>query len=161
MIIHPRYTAKQTGDLAARFKLISDLGYLPHTPFPKQQAFLLNESRELLFGGAMGGGKSDALLMDAVLWVDNPAWHSIIIRRIGKDLKGSDGLIERSRDWFGNRTRWNGTEMKHRFPSGATLSFGHCETVEDRMRYTIIPGSWPVLSANRSTGAPKASSMHM
>ena len=37
--------------------------YCPHVPTPKQLAFLLCPRPEVFFGGAAGGGKTDALLM--------------------------------------------------------------------------------------------------
>ncbi len=40
--------------------------WIPHTPTPKQMYFLLLDCREAFFGGAAGGGKSDALLAGAV-----------------------------------------------------------------------------------------------
>ena len=49
--------------------------YYMHTPHPKQQVFLSLKVREAMFGGAAGGGKSDALLMAALqyaLAMDTP-----------------------------------------------------------------------------------------
>src|SRR6266481_3880356 len=40
--------------------------YIAHRPTPPQTAFLLVECREAMYGGAAGGGKSDALLMAAL-----------------------------------------------------------------------------------------------
>ena len=34
--------------------------YIPHSPTPKQRAFLLLNNREAFFGGAAGGGKKSA-----------------------------------------------------------------------------------------------------
>ena len=38
-------------------KRIYDNPYIPHDPTPKQIAFLSTPHREVLFGGAAGGGK--------------------------------------------------------------------------------------------------------
>ena len=34
--------------------------FIPHEPTPKQRAFLLLDTEEAFYGGAAGGGKSDA-----------------------------------------------------------------------------------------------------
>ena len=40
--------------------------WIPHEPTPKQAQFLILENEEAFYGGAAGGGKSDALLMAAL-----------------------------------------------------------------------------------------------
>lgn len=55
--------------------------YIPHTPTPKQAAFMLLDSQEAFYGGAAGGGKSDALLMCALQYVDVPGYSSILFER--------------------------------------------------------------------------------
>ncbi len=40
--------------------------FIPHVPTPHQAAFLLLDCLEAFYGGAGGGGKSDALLMSAL-----------------------------------------------------------------------------------------------
>ena len=74
--------------------------YIPHKPTAKQWAFLLLPHREAFYGGAAGGGKSDALLMAALQYVDIPGYSAIIFRRTLTELKGADGLIPRSHEWL-------------------------------------------------------------
>ena len=74
--------------------------YMVHTPHPKQQVFLSLKVREAMFGGAAGGGKSDALLMAALqyaLAMDTPiptpdGWSTIEDLEIGDQVIGADGL---------------------------------------------------------------------
>lgn len=40
--------------------------FIPHAPTPKQLAFLVLDDIEAFYGGAAGGGKSEALLMAAL-----------------------------------------------------------------------------------------------
>jgi hypothetical protein len=56
-------------------------GYIPHLSTPRQAAFLLLDCQEAFYGGAGGGGKSDALLMAALQYVDIPGYSALIIRR--------------------------------------------------------------------------------
>jgi predicted ribonuclease YlaK len=52
----------------------------------RQAEFLSLECREAMFGGAAGGGKSFAVLMAALQYVDNPGYHALILRRTFKQL---------------------------------------------------------------------------
>lgn len=61
--------------------------WCPHEPFEKQRAFLLLDCLEAGYGGAAGGGKSDALLMAALQRVDVPGYAAILFRRTYSDRK--------------------------------------------------------------------------
>ena len=51
--------------------------YVPHVPHPPQQAFLLlSFVPEVFYGGAAGGGKSDAGLMSSLQFADVPIGRS-------------------------------------------------------------------------------------
>src|SRR3989337_968646 len=73
--------------------------YIPHRPTPKQSAFLILPHREAFYGGAAGGGKSDALLMGALQYVDVPGYAALILRRTFTDLAKAEALIPRSLEW--------------------------------------------------------------
>lgn len=113
--------------------------YSPHRPTPPQQAFLLLDDlavREALYGGAAGGGKSDALLMAALRYVDVPGYAALLLRRTYADLALPGALMDRAQTWLaGTDARWNATDSRWTFPSGATLSFGYLQTAKDRYRY--------------------------
>ena len=53
----------------------------PHTPTERQREFLAATELELFFGGAAGGGKSVALLMGALQYVDVPGYAALILRK--------------------------------------------------------------------------------
>src|SRR5437016_4103882 len=74
--------------------------YCPHEPTLRQQVFLRSEALEVLFGGHAGGGKSDALLMAALQWVDTPGYAAIIFRNTFADLALPGSLMDRSHDWL-------------------------------------------------------------
>src|SRR5215471_2578687 len=74
--------------------------WIPHRPSPRQSLFLQCEALEAFYGGAAGGGKSDALLMGALRWVDFPGYSAIIFRRTLADFKLPDSLVPRSHEWL-------------------------------------------------------------
>lgn len=111
-------------------------GYIPHKPHPKQAEFLALDCREALYGGAAGGGKSDALLMGALEYVTEPGYAALILRRTFRDLNQPDAIMARSHEWLrGTDARWNDNDKRWTFPSGATLTFGYLDTDKDRYQY--------------------------
>jgi predicted phage terminase large subunit-like protein len=110
--------------------------YIPHRPTPKQQAFLLLQDTEVLFGGAAGGGKSDALLMAALQYADIPGYAALLLRRTYGDLKLPGALLDRAAEWLmPTRARWVASEMSWIFPGGGSITFGHLSRENDKYRY--------------------------
>lgn len=111
--------------------------YSPHTPTAKQAAFLLVNGKEVFFGGAAGGGKSDALLMAALQYVDQPDYAAILFRKTYADLALPGALMDRAKEWLipHAEVRWNEKEKTFTFPSGATLTLGYLENDNDKYRY--------------------------
>ena len=113
--------------------------YSPHAPWPKQRAFLNLHCKEAFYGGAAGGGKSDALLMAALQHVHVPGYSAIILRKDTRRLELSGGLIPRSHEWLtGRGAKWNGSRRMWTFPTSgrpATLSFGYLLDSLDKYRY--------------------------
>jgi len=111
--------------------------FSPHEPTPKQQAFLWLSCREAFYGGAAGGGKSDALLQAALQWVDAPGYSALLLRKTYRELRLPGGLLDRAFDWLlESPARWAAQDTQFIFPSGATLTFGYLEHGErDRARY--------------------------
>ena len=102
----------------------------------KQSLFLAYDGPEALYGGAAGGGKSIALLMGALQYVDYKGYHALILRRNFTQLDQPGALHQRVDGVAGQHRRHVAGE-KHRwlFPSGATLTFGHMAVENDKYNY--------------------------
>ena len=114
--------------------------YCPLTPTDKQKDFLDLTCREAFFGGAAGGGKSIALLMGALQYVDRPGYAALILRKDTQRLSLAGGLIPRSHEWLANTdARWNAARRTWTFPHEkgppATLTFGYLARPDDKYRY--------------------------
>lgn len=110
--------------------------YIPSEPTAPQAAFLVVPQREALYGGAAGGGKSEALLMAALQYVDMPGYSALLMRRTFAELRMPGGLLHRAMEWLSpTDARWDGEEHSWTFPSGAVLVFGHAEYEDSVYRY--------------------------
>jgi len=105
-------------------------------PSPKQTAFLIVPHKEVLYGGAAGGGKSVGLLAAASQYLDVPGYSALLLRQTYKDLALPGALMDISHQWWRNKgPKWRAKEYTWEFPEGSTLSFGYLETEKDKYQY--------------------------
>lgn len=115
--------------------------YIPVDPTPKQRVFLLmHDVKELLYGGAAGGGKSVAQLSGALQFVDIPGYNAILFRKTYADLAKPGALLDMAKQWLmpfveRKEVKWSEKDKVFTFPAGATLTFGYLEAVNDMYNY--------------------------
>ena len=99
-----------------------------------QEQFLTYGGFEGGYGGAAGGGKSEALLIDAAYGIEHASYRAILFRRTFDELKKS--LIDRARDFY---PHLGGVEHKTdhvwTFPTGAQIGFSHMAELTDYKRF--------------------------
>lgn len=111
--------------------------YSPHRPSQKQETFLRLDAEEIFYGGAAGGGKSDALILAALQYVDVPQYSAALFRQTEEDLYKPGAIGARARDWFtGTAAKWEDKGKLWRFPSysslpGATIHLGFARTKKE------------------------------
>lgn len=93
-----------------------------------QTRFLACPADIAIYGGAAGGGKTWALLMEAARHVDKPGWDAVTFRRSTPQLFVPGGLWDGSNRIYpriGGRANLN--RLSWRWPSGARVRFWHLE----------------------------------
>lgn len=91
---------------------------------------------EALYGGAAGGGKSDALVLLPIVKElhQHSRFKGIIFRRTYPELEAE--IILRSREWYQHTgATYNEEKKRWTWPSGAIMQFGHCEKEQDVRKY--------------------------
>ncbi len=107
-----------------------------------QTEFLARLEDEGLYGGAKGGGKSDALLNEPLRQKEKPGYKALVVRRTFPRL---EELIGRAKEiypsaggrWIDKHSRFefrtsdkSSTIKKH-----SIIKFGHCQHEEDKRNY--------------------------
>ena len=107
-----------------------------------QTDFLAASEREVFYGGARGGGKSYAMLVDPLRYCDKTHHRALLLRRTMPELRD---LITHSQRLYSRAfpgAKWREQEKEWRFPSGAKIEFGYAENMTDALRYQGQSYTW-------------------
>lgn len=107
-------------------------------PHKKQEVFLTLPDwiYEVLYGGAAGPGKTEALYMLPLVrqFHQHPRYKGLILRRTFPELEAE--IILRSKQWYASTgAKYNEQKKRWTFPNGGYQGFGHCEHEKDITKY--------------------------
>lgn len=106
-----------------------------YEPTEKQRQFHKSKANEVLFGGAAGGGKTYAIVMDAMdLCLRHGGIKAYIFRRSYKELE--DNLIPIAREKLTDEIgMYRAASHEIMFKNGSLLRFRQLRNMEDRFKY--------------------------
>lgn len=116
--------------------------HLDYTPTKRQQMFHASTADEVLYGGAAGGGKTKAVVMDALLrCLRHPKTQAYLFRRTYRELKDTV-LGEAILSVPCELGEYCASDYEFRLINGSVMRFRHCQHDEDRMRYQGAEIQW-------------------
>ena len=107
-----------------------------------QTNFLASVEREVLYGGAAGGGKSYALLVDPLRYASNANFNGLLLRRRSDELRE---LVWKSQELYPKvfkSAKWSERKSQWTFPSGSRLWFTYLDREDDVLRYQGQAFTW-------------------
>jgi hypothetical protein len=112
-------------------------------PNPGPQTFFLSASeREVLYGGAAGGGKSYAMLADPLHGLNDPNFSGLLVRHTTEELRE---LIQKSQELYPRAIpgiKWSERKSQWTSPQGGRLWMSYLDKDTDVTRYQGQAFNW-------------------
>jgi hypothetical protein len=128
--------------ITAKEHILQTENVLFHANEGPQTDFLAAGEKDVLYGGAAGGGKSFAMIVDPLRYCHKKAHRALILRRSMPELRE---MIDKSRELYPQAfpgAKFREVEKLWNFPSGAKIEFGFLERDADVYRYQGQAYSW-------------------
>lgn len=115
---------------------------IEYEPTKKQRMFHATDADEVLFGGAAGGGKSKAIVMDALFrCLLYPNTHAFIFRRTYAELE--DTIIKEAKESYPpGLHKYNASRHETVLKNGSVIHFRHCASPSDMYNYKGAEIQW-------------------
>ena len=136
-----------------------------------QEAFIRTRAEIAIYGGAAGGGKTWALLYEAMRFTDRPGFSAAVFRRNTVQIRNTGGLWDESAKLFPVYAgKPYSAVLEWRFPSGARIKFAHLEHDKtvlewqgaqlplicfDELTHFSAAQFWSMVARNRSVSGVK------
>ena len=102
-------------------------------PYPKQDEFMRSRTRYTAYGGARGGGKSEAVRTKAILLALNyPGIQILLVRRTYQQVVENHALALQKN--LKGIAKFNKTDNVFTFVNGSRLILGYCDNEADVLR---------------------------
>jgi len=137
-----KITTTTTDELPKALRAVAEENVIFRPNDGPQTDFLAASETDVLYGGAAGGGKSYAMLVDPLRFAHRGAHRALILRRSMPELRE---LIDKSRELYPKAfpgCKYKEVEKLWNFPSGAKIEFGFLERDADVYRYQGQAYSW-------------------